>query len=77
VSVSEPTPSVVLNAMLTTLNPFVPVQIPGLPNPSLTVAKAEIRTSGVGNLPIRSLLVHGSGDFPEAAQKHWPSLEED
>ena len=48
-SVSEPTPSVVLNAMLTALHPFVPAPIPGLPSPSLTVAKAEMRSSGIGN----------------------------
>lgn len=46
---SEPAPSVVLDAMLTALNPFVPAQIPGLPNPTLTVAKAEMRPSGIGN----------------------------
>jgi hypothetical protein len=39
----------VLDAMLTALKPFVPTQIPGLPDPSLTVAKAEMRTSGIGN----------------------------
>jgi hypothetical protein len=49
VSVSEPTPNVILNAMLTALNPFVPAQIPGLPSSSLTLAKAEIRSSGIGN----------------------------
>jgi hypothetical protein len=35
--------------MLTALHPFVPAPIPGLPSPSLTVAKAEIRSSGIGN----------------------------
>jgi len=48
-SVSEPAPSVVLNTMLTALKPFVPAQVPGLPLPSLTVAKAEVRSSGIGN----------------------------
>jgi hypothetical protein len=31
------------------LKPFVPAQISGLPPPSLTVAKAEVRSSGIGN----------------------------
>ncbi|MGB9365476.1 MAG: hypothetical protein WCE79_05645 [Xanthobacteraceae bacterium] len=45
----EPAPSVVMNTMLTALSPFVPAPIMGLPSPSLTVAKAEIRPAGIGN----------------------------
>jgi hypothetical protein len=47
--VSEPAPSDALAAMMSALQPFVPAQIGGLPKPTVTVAKAEIRPSGIGN----------------------------
>ncbi len=54
----EPVPSDVLTAMMSALQPFVPAQMNGLPKPSLSLAKAEMRAAGIGNLV--GMAAHGS-----------------
>ena len=46
---AEPNPGDVLTGMVGALQAFLPVQIPGLPLPSLSLARAELRAAGIGN----------------------------
>jgi hypothetical protein len=46
---AEPAPSDVLASMMNALQPFVPAQVAGLPQPSLTFARAEFCAAGIGN----------------------------
>lgn len=45
----EPNLGDVLTGMVGALQPFVPAQIPGLPLPSVSLARAEPRAAGIGN----------------------------
>ena len=46
---AEPNPGEVLTAMVGALQAFVPLQVAGLPEPSLSLARSELRATGIGN----------------------------
>jgi hypothetical protein len=55
---SEPALDTVLATMLAAFQPVLPAQVPGLPQPSLSMARARPRPSGIGN--IIGMTAHGS-----------------
>lgn len=46
---SEPAIDTVLAAMLAAFQPLLPAQVAGLPQPSLSMSRAHLRPSGIGN----------------------------
>jgi hypothetical protein len=47
---SAPAASDVLASMLAAFQPLLPAQVPGLPQPSLSMARAQLRPSGIGSI---------------------------
>ncbi len=62
---AEPALNDVLTAMMGAFQPLLPAQLAGLPKPSLSVARAETRPSGIGN--VIGVSPHGS---IAAAEQH-------
>jgi hypothetical protein len=58
--VSEPSASEVLDSILQVFQPLLPAQIAGLPQPSLSMARAHFRPAGIGNI-IGSVSTGGIG----------------